>query len=357
MPPGHNGPYNDQETPVRNTSHWAITFARAYEITGNNVFKKSVEDATAYLLQDKCRPSGKTFYHRISSGKDSCNGLIGQAWSIEALCRSHNVLKDKELLEVAENVFTSHPFNHNFGLWGRTEINGENLGLDMTFNHQLWFAMAGSLLEKKTDSCEVSRQISIFLKKINENLRIFESGLIQHHIHTPLKNISYGMIKGDVRAIKSFLRTYIGRSQLYQLTFGDISKSDLIYKSIGYHSFNLLALAILKNNRPNNPFWECSTFESIFEFSKSNDYIESIDSNKYGYPYNPSGFEIAYFWHICGNEPDTLKSNLIEKQLSDHYDQNTMLMEKNTCDPRTLAARMYELTWSPNLTIKLDGME
>ena len=33
MPPGWNGPYRQQETPVRNTAHWLITFLKAYEIT------------------------------------------------------------------------------------------------------------------------------------------------------------------------------------------------------------------------------------------------------------------------------------------------------------------------------------
>ena len=39
MPAGYNGPYYDEETPVRNTAHWAITFMRCHEHTGKNEFK------------------------------------------------------------------------------------------------------------------------------------------------------------------------------------------------------------------------------------------------------------------------------------------------------------------------------
>ena len=34
MPSGHNGSYHDKEkTPVRNTAHWVISFAKAYNLT------------------------------------------------------------------------------------------------------------------------------------------------------------------------------------------------------------------------------------------------------------------------------------------------------------------------------------
>ena len=36
MPPGHNGPYYDPETPVRNTAHWSITFVRLADNIGDD---------------------------------------------------------------------------------------------------------------------------------------------------------------------------------------------------------------------------------------------------------------------------------------------------------------------------------
>ena len=33
MAPGHNGPYQDQETPIRNNAHWAMIFIKAFELS------------------------------------------------------------------------------------------------------------------------------------------------------------------------------------------------------------------------------------------------------------------------------------------------------------------------------------
>ena len=64
MPQGHNGPYNDKETPVRNTSHWLITFAKAYELTNDRIFIDAVQKAAHYLISEKARPFKYSFFHR-----------------------------------------------------------------------------------------------------------------------------------------------------------------------------------------------------------------------------------------------------------------------------------------------------
>ena len=33
MPSGHNGPYLDPETPVRNNAHWAMLFIKSFSLT------------------------------------------------------------------------------------------------------------------------------------------------------------------------------------------------------------------------------------------------------------------------------------------------------------------------------------
>ena len=53
--------------------------------TSEEKFKKAALACTEYLSGQKARPYGKTFCHRKSDSKDKCNGLIGQAWSIEAI--------------------------------------------------------------------------------------------------------------------------------------------------------------------------------------------------------------------------------------------------------------------------------
>ncbi len=35
LPPGHNGPYADRETPVRNTAHWLVSFCAGWRRSGD----------------------------------------------------------------------------------------------------------------------------------------------------------------------------------------------------------------------------------------------------------------------------------------------------------------------------------
>ena len=79
LPPGHNGPYRDPETPTRNTAHWLITFLHSYDYTQKPEFKASAEKAAEYLMTAKARPMAQTFWCRTDPAKDFANGLIGQA--------------------------------------------------------------------------------------------------------------------------------------------------------------------------------------------------------------------------------------------------------------------------------------
>ena len=56
LPEGHNGPYFDQETPVRNTAHWLITFSRCYHLTDDIKFKNKVYETAEYIYSKKVRP-------------------------------------------------------------------------------------------------------------------------------------------------------------------------------------------------------------------------------------------------------------------------------------------------------------
>ena len=57
MPPGHNGPYHDPETPVRNTSHWLITFLKAHDISGRKQFLEAVR-CSHHLIYSTSETSG-----------------------------------------------------------------------------------------------------------------------------------------------------------------------------------------------------------------------------------------------------------------------------------------------------------
>ena len=105
FPPGHNGPYHDPETPVRNSGHWLITFAKCFSLTGKSVFRERVVGAGKYLMSKTARPYGHSFHHRNKNNKDRCNGLIGQAWTIEAIAQAAMTLEDESYSDLAEDVF------------------------------------------------------------------------------------------------------------------------------------------------------------------------------------------------------------------------------------------------------------
>ena len=65
LQPGHNGPYNDPETPVRNYGHWLITFSKCFELTGKQIYLEKVRELAEYLVSDESRPHGFSFHHRL----------------------------------------------------------------------------------------------------------------------------------------------------------------------------------------------------------------------------------------------------------------------------------------------------
>ena len=248
FPPGHNGPYYDKETPVRNTSHWLITMLKAYEISGKTIFKDSAYRAAKYLTGSEARPMNATFFCRLNPEKDFCNGLIGQAWALEALIFASKVFEDHRYKNLAKTVFAAHPFDSNTGLWRIVNTDGSYRSFDMTFNHQLWFAATGGMIDPKSDGA-IGHLVIRFLDCAQINhLRVRRSGRIQHAITgPPHKNV-----------ILSLSRFFFKHSN------SKAQKTEMVEKEIGYHAFNLCAFAILNEIFPDHPFWKTRKF---FQYS------------------------------------------------------------------------------------------
>ena len=305
--PGHNGPYHDQETPVRNTGHYIITFSKAYELSGEEVYLDGIDQAAKFLLTKSTRPQYHSFHHRTKKGKDKCNGLIGQAWTFEALVKASEILNDSKYVELAEDVFFQHHFNKQYGLWNRLEINGDILSIDMTFNHQLWFAACASLIDSPRKK-EIQDRIVCFLDCLPENLTILNNGLIYHPITRKIKD-KYSTIPKKVgikRTALKFLNFF--RANRYNKKSTETEYERIIYKSIGYHQFNMYAFAILKLEFPKHPYLLTNKFKKIVDFMFTDFFTDGIDENKYGYPYNPPGFEVPYALAILSdlNENDLI---------------------------------------------------
>jgi len=240
---GHNGPYHDPEKPVRNFGHWLITFAKCYEWTGERRFKDKVSELAEYLCSGEARPYGYSFCHRSNPDKDRCNGLIGQAWTFEALAEASAILRDEGYGALAEEVFFQHPFDYRLGLWRCLEIDGKVLDLDATFNHQLWFAACSSLIRSEMEN-EIKERVTRFLDCLDKNLALLNNGLVLHPIDH-LLNAKLEARSGETVWLRRgrnilFRVLGLGGSMGWERRWKEAKakmRNKLSSKSVGYHPY------------------------------------------------------------------------------------------------------------------------
>jgi len=353
---GHNGPYNDLETPVRNTSHWLIIFSQVYSWTKEKKYRDAALRCATYLTSKVARPYGYSFHHR-SGTKDSCNGLIGQAWTFEALAEASRLFSNSQYTDLAEEVFLQHPFDEKTGLWNRLDIDGEILSFDSTFNHQLWFAACISLIEPKKHAV-ISHQVERFLECLELNLSVIPNGLIYHPIEH-LFNNELAKRFGPIRQTKKIIKD--GLYCLKNFTLPSLPeratkikqqiRESLVYKSIGYHSFNMYAFSLLKQQFPEHPFWSSSQMQRMLNYTLSTEFREELHNNKYAYPYNSPGFEIPFSLYVLKDMRGVELRNLTREWTNIAFRKclnlQTKQFDRNTEDPATLTARLYEMTRLP----------
>lgn len=331
MLPGYNGPHHHSETPIRNTCHWLITFLKVYEITGQKKFLKASKKCIGYILKERKKYRYNLPY-RYMKGKDQCNGLIGPAWTMEALIVASKGLKRKDLSHIASEIFLMHKFDTKKGLWHRKEVNGKDLDIDWTFNHQLWFASIGSMLNKN-EYPEVHNQVEIFIKKLESNFSVYKNGLIWHKV---------ALIPFDISGLKIIVSNILIKS---------LKREKEIYRAIGYHQFNLYAFAILMDTYPQISFWDGKKFKRALQFIKSKKYEKGLKNNKYGFDYNVAGIEIAYVLQEFFKGSRDLQRYWLQKQFERNYNNEEKMLSGHTEDSLTLAARIYEATRLDNIML------
>ena len=349
MPGGHNGPYCDIETPVRNTSHWAISFIKAYQLTGEDKYKLSAKLCLDYLIKPNKNRTEYTFIHRQKKGKDQENGTIGTAWNIEALVIGYHTFNESKYLDLAIDLYKIFPFSKKLGLWSRITPEGIKHGLDLTFNHQLWFVSSALILYNACNDDNIKFQIDIFFDKINKYFKIRTNGLIIHGIklwNTPKSIIKNLLIKGIMINRRVF------------------KNQSMIYKEIGYHAFNMYAFSIIYQLGYHLDFFKTKKFQRALNFTFSNYYKNALENNKhnrdstklkikknlpinrYGYAYNAPGFEIPYIYATFENivKTDFDITKIIAKQLEYSYNKTNLAFSNNTEDAISLTSRIYELS-------------
>ncbi|AFZ73418.1 AGE family epimerase/isomerase [Natronobacterium gregoryi] len=312
FPPGRNYTYDEPETPVRTTSHWTVTLSEVYDITGKEKYREAAEAAVEYLLGDEVRPHGYTYYCRDASGKDHCNGLIGQAYPIRALAYAGPILERRDAIETAEEVFTVHPFDAELGLWERVEIDGEKLSFDRTLNHQILFAAGSSKLASESDI--VADRITSFLDRLPANMELRSDGLLRHYVRPSPTDV----VKTVFRSSRHWLLL------LNEAVFHYYSRSaERRKKEIGYQPVNLKGLAQLRLQFPEHSVWSNETIRTA---------IEAFDANEctdVSYGSTTPGMSFSLAEYAFSADPDRITS-LIEMDLDDQLDHESYLLTSDT---------------------------
>ncbi|WP_141650377.1 hypothetical protein [Aliivibrio fischeri] len=345
---GHNGPYIDPETPVRNTAHWLIVFSCLYKRTQEDKYKYSALKAFEYLSSAKARPMSGAFYCRKKKEKDFCNGVMGQAWVIEALLYMYSVFNNEEAYSLAEQVFLQHDFDWERSIWYRLSVDGSRLPFDNTFNHQLWFAAIGSLFDK---SAVITEMCDLFFANIAVTPELYKNGVVYHS--TSIYNFSIERKKG----FKSFVDYSV-----YKI-FTLKQKNRLYSKSVGYHGFNLYAYELLKKRYSNHDFYKSNKYKKMVEVVLDEDFNNELLRSSYSYPYNPPAFENG-FALLQNGYNEKIVINMLHKHfsLTQDNDSYTGAVSK---DKITSEARLYELvrildlknlTFKKPLDFKIDNI-
>ena len=136
----------------------------------------------------------------------------------------------------------------------------------------------------------------------------------------------------------------------------------MFYKENGYHLFNLFAFALIKKSGYSHNFFNSSEFKRIVKYGFSDSLLRNLEKNddgkditglqintrlpinRYGYSYNAPGFEMPLIQKMFNPNDVDLTKSIFEKQLSFTYNPNGRIFDKNTDDPLTLTARIYELS-------------
>jgi hypothetical protein len=279
-------------------------------------------------MSRELRPGNATFHCRDKEGKDHCNGLVGQAWVMEALIKASIVFDRLDCYQLAERVFLLHRFNYKIGIWHRVEIDGTELSFDSTFNHQLWFAAVASQLYKTPVAQE---QALLFLRKVARNVSVYPNGVIFH-----------GSPMGSIIDYMSLGIPIFAKEVKFRLLLKRYLKA-LYSKSIGYHGFNLYAFAMLKENFPSEEIWNSLLIKKILAIVESPNFQKELASSEFGYFYNVSGLEIAYALEILVNNQE-LSESWLNRQFEYTFLSHDFPLGRDVVDINTSIARLYQAT-------------
>ncbi|NYB74511.1 hypothetical protein HZF24_10225 [Sedimentibacter hydroxybenzoicus DSM 7310] len=345
FPKGKNGPWKDNDTYMRTTAHWAQLLYKAYLITTEDKYLRGALRACNYLIDDENRPNNFTFLCRISDTKDNCNGLIGQAWTLEPLIQIGIKEKKDEYINISKNLLERIPFNKEQYLWETIDVDDTNRGCHRTINQQLWISVMSLILgDYLKDDTLINNSTNFFLG-LSRNIEWLEyEGLIKHTTN-----------KRD-----NFLKNIIKKAVLKEKVKASTKEMQVL--SNGYLSFILHGFALAYDYCSEYSFWQDASLYNIikqaYNFLDNRFPFGYLESDKgFRWAYNPVGIEMAYATqvfdkYISIKDTSEKTEKWLSLQISGYYDFNNNLMNRNTIDQNILSSRLYESINLKNIEIK-----
>lgn len=336
VPGGHNGPYLDLESPVRNSAHWLSTMAAAFHLTGDEGFRRAGAALARYLMSASPSVDG-VIVQRQRFPKDWTNGVIGPAWVSEGLSLASRHLGIEAAGAAGAANLRRLGFDDGRGLWKAFDPATGASGVDRTVNHQLYCsAIAACYPDDMTLRGRVERSIETALPKL---IRTDQNGILEHHLaEPPMRRLQHAAI--------DHVRSGLG-PRLRRAAMGHGAVTDKGQRDRGYHLFSLYAAVRLAKaaNRP-----EVLSIPDLRAAARTLSSLttdERYRTNDYTFAYNPPGFELPY---VALSLPETqgdalmlLSLDMLQAQMDMTLEPETGLFTRGTRDPLTLSARAFEL--------------
>lgn len=325
---GHNGPYHMEENEYRNTAHWIISFGTMYRITKDESYLQIVRRFARYL-HNAVRATKRG---AIATMKGHIN-LVAISWIVEGLIEAGELLNKLDYFEDAEYIWKSQRYDEKQHLWNIVDDEGNVLGKDVAFNHNLWFALAGVKLYKATNISEYRDIVADFFTYCDSHYMVYRDGRISHFI------VNSGNFKFDLLNKVRKLCIEISKAGT------PWNRSNQAEYERAYHLFSLYALAQIYIQIPDLKIFTSNKFLKAKDYAlEVTNFIDFDEKSNYAYGYNSPYYEFPFVEYIFTRDKTKVIEHMETLRLKQNVYKNILLGKTSKIDDRvTLDARIYEL--------------
>lgn len=340
---GHNGPHGHRDTPARNTAHYLVIYSYLYKKTGQDKYKKICYVFASYLYDIQAHSKSGAVKCMETDKFDHLNGLIGQGWIIEGLLYFYDVFKENAALEIATKIYKTQKYDKVLHLWHRIELDGSDIGIDPTYNHQVWFAACASKLLDYGVDTKVDEEIRDFLTAgASRDFRVYSDGLLYHYVNAKTESIKKQKQKRFIKICLTPVKSISPK------------KFDYKYMEYAYHIFDLYGFSILKERYKDLPLFSSVNYRKAVAYAQNIKMInekcgayQAIEKgdmfNIFFYSYNSPVFEYPYVATSNGYPNEKVFDELYDIQIKLMFDKHTGMFTRNNPDIDTWNARTYEV--------------